>query len=224
MPSFRQLVRQRFALLMLLATVGCGSKEHDDIPDGLLSAIANAGSATTAWEGPYGNRTGDVIAEHCFDGWQDPSAAQFDSESMSEICLSDFYDPTGNTSRILHISTSAGWCASCGTEYQGTASRPSLSARWQQRRAQGFAVLGTLFQDNNENPATPADASIWTELYNVDFPFAVDPSFQLGLYADESVQPFNMLIDTTTMTIITQLEGDNPEVLWSAVDQALTPN
>ena len=165
-----------------------------------------------------------MISEHCFDGWQDPSAAQFDPDALSEICLSDFYDPTGSTSRVLLISTSAGWCAACGTEYQGTASRPSLSVRWQQRRDQGFSVLGTLFQDNNENPATPEDAAIWSDLYNVDFPFALDPTFQLGLYADESVQPFNMLIDTTTMTIITQLEGDNPEVLWNAVDQALTPS
>jgi hypothetical protein len=119
------------------------------------------------------------------------------------------------------VESCAIWCAACKTEYDGSGDRPSLTAQLTQRQAKGFRVFGTIFQNGQSGRATANDASFWSSTYSLAFPFAVDHDHQLGLFTSPMVAPFNMLIDTRTMKIVLELDGDEPAVLFGKVDSFL---
>ena len=62
----RGFVRTRLLLLLASAVslVACGSN-HAGVPDELLDAIANQGSAAGYPAGPYGTGQGDVAQDLC---------------------------------------------------------------------------------------------------------------------------------------------------------------
>lgn len=212
---------------------GCG-ENHAGVPEDLLRAIQNpavvdsgssapdagSGPVTPYPSGPYGVRVGDVVQDLCFQGWVNPAATQFDPARFQRICLSDFHaDPEA---KLLLVESCAIWCAACRSEYGGNGStQPSLSQRLAERRGRGFRVLGTLFQDAVSEPASPADAQTWAKAFSIDFPFVADPDHQLGLFTSANVAPFNLLVDAKTMKIVLALSGDEPSVLFSAVDRFL---
>ena len=113
------------------------------------------------------------------------------------------------------------WCVACQNEYRGSPDRPSLSEEFDARERKGLRVLGSLFQDASLEPATMSQARTWAENFDVNFSFALDDQFRMGLFANASVQPFNMLIDTSDMVIVKQIEGDAPAILWPAIDAFL---
>ncbi len=214
----------RSLLLLALLAVGCGSNDAA-VPQGLLDAIrAGArpadGGTSTYPAGPYGTQVGDVTRDLCFQGWEDPKAANYDITHFQPICLSNFHaDPDA---RLLLVESCAVWCVSCRSEYGGDgATQPSLTARLAALQGQGFRILGTIFQDAAAKPATPADAATWAEVYSLDFPFALDAEHQLGLFTSTVTAPFNLLIDTKTMKIVLALSGNEPSVLFGAVDTFL---
>jgi hypothetical protein len=207
------------ALAALAAALGCGSN-NASVPQALLDAIEKP-TATGAYpKGPYGTREGDVIEDHCFSGWRDPKAASYDPGELSQICFSDFHgDPDA---RLLLVESCAIWCAACRTEYGGDgAARPSLGDRLAQRKSEGFRILGTIFQNVQSKPATPADAAAWAKVYSIDFPFAVDSDDHLARFASSAVAPFNVLVDARTMKVVLELEGDEPSILFTDVDHFL---
>jgi hypothetical protein len=208
------------ALCMLSSA--CGSHDHDSIPAELLSAIENGARDSSDYPaGPSGDQVGDIAPNVCVDGWLDPTAADYDATRMEPICFADFWDPEQQDHRLLLVNTAAIWCSACQVEYQGSATRPSLSAEASARQERGLRVLGTLFQDASLNPATRSDGVRWAQSFEVDFPFGVDADFEMGAFADPSVQPFNLLIDTSTMEIIFTLQGDFPGQLWPLIDEQL---
>jgi hypothetical protein len=83
--------------------------------------------------------------------------------------------------------------------------------------------MGTIFQ-GIKNAATPQDAVGWAQTYNLTFPFALDDGHQLGSFSPASVAPFNMLIDTRTMKIVLEVQGDEPATIFQAVDDFLAKN
>lgn len=203
--------------------LGCGTRNNDDIPSELINAIAagNSSSGSDYPAGPYGSDVGEIAADICMPAWRDPSASDFDSAELEELCFSDFYDPSGESTRLLLVNTSAIWCAACRVEYGGTGERPSLGEEREERADEGFDVFGSIFQDTERNPASLEDAELWAETFQVDFAFGLDEQFAMGAFADESVQPFNMVLDTTTMEIVLVLQGDEPATLWPTVDEFL---
>lgn len=224
------LARPHFRLAWLFAAAapvsGCGGQV--DIPQALLDAIKHpvlpdAGSAYPP--PPYGGQAGDTAPNLCFEGWRDPAGAGFDPAKFTRICLGDFYDRTGAQTKLLLIESSAVWCVACRAEYGGSSNRPSLADQLAKRKSQGFRVMGTIFQDAAQNPATGNDAAAWARTYDLGFPFALDDRHQLGqLKAPTTVAPYNVLIDTRTMTIVLELTGDEPATLFQTVDDFLAKN
>jgi hypothetical protein len=214
----------RFAWLVLFGAMawGCGSRGNDDIPKALLEAIAEGNQGTSEYpSGPYGSEVGDVAGDVCVDGWRNPSASDFDPAALERVCFSDFWDPTGDERKLLLVNTSAVWCQACRSEYGGTSTRPSLVEEAAARQERGLRVMGVLFQKLSRMPADETDASLWAETFEVDFPFGVDAPFAMGAFADPELQPFNMLLDTQTMTIALKIGGDEPKILWPAIDDLL---
>jgi hypothetical protein len=205
---------------------GCGSN-NAGVPQGLLDAVRalnqpqDGGPGGSGYPGPpYGSKEGDVVQDLCFQGWTDPAAADYDPTKLSRICLSDFHDDA--TARLLLVESCAIWCVACKFEYGGSGDRPSLAKQLDQRKSKGFRVFGTIFQNGAGGPASANDASTWTSVYSLTFPFAVDDSHQIGLFTSPNVAPFNMLIDTRKMKIVQALDGDEPAVLFGKVDDFLS--
>jgi len=201
--------------------IACGSN-NADVPPALLDAIKHpAGGSGSYPAGPYGTQVGDIAQNQCFSGWTDPSAADFDTNAMKPICLGDYYGAAGQGAKLLLVDSSAVWCVACKVEYQGSGSVPSLTKRLEERRSQGFRVLGTIYQNAEQGDAAPTDAAAWARAYNLSFPFALDLHHQLGIFAPPNVAPFNMLIDTQEMKIVYEVLGDEAAVLFQQVDDFL---
>jgi hypothetical protein len=203
------------------AAIGCGTHANDEIPDDLLDAIRERTAGGDYPEGATGTAVGDISPNLCFRGWPDPQAADFDIDALEPICFGDFYQPDAAGERLLLVNTAALWCSACQLEYGGANSRPSLSVEVEARTEAGLAVLGTLFQDTARRPAAPSHGAQWARAFDVDFPFGIDPDFAMGAFADADVQPFNLLIDARTMRVVLRVDGDNPDVLWPAIDERL---
>jgi hypothetical protein len=209
----------------IFALTGCGSN-HAGVPEELLDAVRalnqphDGGPSAAAYPPPpYGTKQGSVVQDLCFQGWNDPAAADYDPTKMEQICLSDFHaDPDA---RLLLIEASAIWCVACKFEYGGSGDRPSLAKQLEQRKSKGFRILGTIFQNGASHPASANDAAQWASTYSLSFPFVVDDEHKIGLFSSPNVAPFNMLVDTKSMEMVLSLEGDEPAVLFGKVDQFL---
>jgi hypothetical protein len=206
-------------LFLATCLVACGTNDAG-VPPGLLEAVKDQGAESWYPAGPYGTEVGDTVQNLCFQGWSDPSADKYDPAKLQKICLGDFHDD--QTSRLLLVESCAIWCVACRTEYGGSADRPSLSDSLASRRALGFRIMGTIFQNGSGGPAAPSDAEAWAKNYALTFPFSVDSEHELGLFTSPNVAPFNLLVDTKTMSVVLALDGDEPAVLFGKVDSFLS--
>jgi hypothetical protein len=197
---------------------GCGANEAG-VPPALLEAIGKQGSAAGYPAGPYGAHVGDTVQNLCFEGWRDPRAADYDPSKLATICLQDVHDDPG--AKLLLIESCAVWCGACRVEYGGSGDRPSLGDQLTTRKDRGFRVLGSLFQDKDGGPAQESDLVTWARTYSLGFPFALDAAHQIGLFTTPDAAPFNLLVDTRTMKIVLELDGDDPAVLFGKVDEVL---
>jgi hypothetical protein len=202
-------------VLLALSSSACGSN-NAALPPDLLDAIRSGGGGEAYPEGPYGTAVGETLPDLCFSGWPDPAAAGHDPERAEPVCLRDFHgDPEA---RVLLVNSSALWCVACRAEYGGSGDRPGLADRLREREARGFRLLGTLFEANEPEPATIAEASAWARTYAIDFPFAVDDDYSLGT---SDIAPTNRVVDTRTMKVLLSQNGDEPAVLFSFIDEHL---
>lgn len=214
--------RASLTVLSSALALGCGAHADDEIPRDLLEAIeARNANQDDYPAGPKGSDRGDVAPNVCVEGWRNPLGEGFDEDEMETICFADFWDPQAAEHRLLLVNTAAIWCVACQVEYGGTGSRPTLAEEVRERTEAGLRILGTLFQDSARDPATNADGALWAQTFDVDFPFGIDRDFEMGAFADPVVQPFNLVIDTRTMEIVLQIQGDNPGQLWPAIDEQL---
>jgi hypothetical protein len=239
MIEMRAWVRRRHAgsvawiAALAIALTACGSNAPE-IPPELIEAIkaSGTGNGSDYPAGPFGTSEGDVVTNLCFDGWRNPKAAGYDSSAFEQICFSDFYAPEGTTLdpegsgeernvELILVNTGAVWCSACQVEWGGLGSHPPLSVIQEERQEDGLQILGLIFQDAARKPATEVHAEAWSEKFEVDVPFALDPDFLMGLYAKPDTQPFNMVVDARTMQILLQVEGDNPTVLLAFIDEEL---
>lgn len=221
----------RGVLLALPALTACGSN-YADVPPELVDAIkhpeapSRGDSGALGYpEGPYGTRVGDTTRNLCFEGWRNPKADDFDPAKAVPICIDEYFDPSGARSKLLLIESCAVWCVACRAEYGGSGNRLSLADHLAKRESQGFRTIGTIYQDASAEPATTQVAATWARTFDLTFPFAVDQDhLQLGQFSPPDIAPFNMLIDTRTMTIVLQVPGDEPGILFQKVDDFLATN
>ena len=227
------ITKSTFAIVSAAALCACGQNYADDIPPALIDAIKNPNLPARPDSGPlsypdppYGDEPGDTVQDLCFTGWRDPKADGFDPGKAVPICIGEFYDPSGTRNKLLLIESAAVWCAPCRTEYGGSGNRPSLADHLAMRESRGFRLLGTLFQNASAEAATTDDAALWARTFDVSIPFAVDVNHQqLGRYSPSSnIAPFNLLVDTRSMTILLKLAGDEPATLFQVVDDFLAKN
>lgn len=164
--------------------------------------------------GPYGVAKGSVIANYKFVGY--PNALK-DSETLQEIELAEFYNPTADTlyeeGSVMEVGTpkptallltvSAIWCGPCN--YEADKVFPGLYEDYKPKGGEFFVQLA-----DGATPGKAANAKAlrsWTDTYEVDYPMAIDPSYQLGALFEADAFPANMVIDTRTMRIVEVTSG-----------------
>jgi hypothetical protein len=232
-----------FSALVLLAVFGCssealnsagaGGESSGGASTGTSGSSAAGGQAPSTGlpalsrapypSGPYGHGVGATMPNLSFLGWRDPVAAQYDSEQLEVLSLSDFYNPNGTPDRprIIALNASAVWCTVCRAEYRQLQS----SGTYATYHPKGVEMLGVLFQDNNYGPAQPADLTRWGTGFEVAFPLALDPGFKTGQFFASDATPLNLLIDASNMQILKVTMGydvTSPEQYWGAIDKWLS--
>jgi hypothetical protein len=172
--------------------------------------------------GPYGRGVGAVIENTTFLGWRDPVASNYDTAALEPVSLSDFYDPSATTTKLIVINASAVWCTVCQAELKQMKNDNTA----EKYRAQGVQLLGTLFEDATGGPARPSDLRLWgsAAVRAIDFPLVLDPGLKMGVYFTSDATPLNLIVDARDMRIVYAMMGyDNSPTtgLWSIVDREL---
>ena len=131
------------------------------------------------------------------------------SRDRLQLTMGDIYHHSvsqgGEIKGILLFST-AYWCGWCSTE---SMILPYLYEKYKER---GFLPIGVIEQDNNFYPADMADAQIYADTWEWEFPAVFgridDLFFPEG--SGGKVFPFNIYIDARDMTIFHIQPGTRP--------------
>jgi hypothetical protein len=203
----------RAALALFLLALGCGSN-RPEIPPELLEGSSDCGSGAYP-NGPFGVDQGTTAENACFRGWRRPNVTEHVSRTLEDISLGSFYDRTGDEHELIIVNTAALWCSVCQVEHR------DLPRRYDEFAPRGLVILGALFQDERAEPADLSDLTAWVETFEVPFPMALDPAYQLGVYASAETAPLNLVIDARTMRILQKYVGDQSSLLWPYVEEEL---
>jgi hypothetical protein len=205
------LAARRLGLISLacLNSWSCGSGKPE-IPEELLAV--GESSRGDYPEGPYGQELGDTVRDLSFSGYADPTKAR----KLEEIRFADFYDPTGEKgAKLLLVNTAAAWCQPCRIEHE------ALPARVREYEEEGLKVLSLLFQDPDGAPADRETLDAWVTLFDTNFPMALDPSYQMGLYGPAETPPLNLVIDPRDMTLLALFVGNQEGPMWQFIAREL---
>lgn len=199
-----------------------GELAESELPEEVRAALVREANApgfvpSQYPDAPYGFVKGSTVPNFDFIGWAEPTTANYDLALLESIDLSRFYDPSGEKGvELLLVSAVAVWCSVCQVEYQDLRDS-GLPAEFRER---GVEMLGVLFEDADALPARYEDLVLWSRVFEVNFPFVLDPGFKMGSFFDRSATPMNMVIDARTMKILVSLTGYNPEI-YDFIDREL---
>ncbi len=202
-------MRQAVLFALLSAWAGCGS--HSNTPGGDLGACDPAQYPCA----PYGFNTGSVMQNVSLTGRRDfnMSGSPLDDPAAT-IQLSDYYQ--NKNLKVLLISMATVWCGPCQQE------QPSLVALYQnyQSAHKGVAFLEVILQNAQAQPADQPTADAWAKTYSLPFDIASDPQNALMPFYNPSTFPVQLILDTSTMSIIYDHTGSSTD-LQSVIDGAL---
>lgn len=217
----------RFALLLVSgALVACQSDAGP--PADPLAGSGNVVQSDADYPtDDIGTAVGNVIPNFCFPGFVDPVA----SMEKVEICLSNFYNPTGDGTygeddpfpdgtplpKLVVIDVSGKWCSPCKYEAQHV-----LPGVWSSLGPKGLLLLAVLADGSKPTvPATLEDLAQWSAAFQPRYPNVIDPKYQMGALFDSSQFPAFFIVDATTMKIVQFVGGKPPETFWEKVEELL---
>lgn len=198
------------ALATILASVACGSSdpppptEESQVQktgNGTGGTTGTSGTAVDYPKGPFSTAVGGTLRDADFNGLLKPVADNFDASKATKFSISDFYNPNSidTKPRVLVITEAARWCAPCKDE-----AKVSMAAykAWNPDLTKPVVQFVSLIIENtNYEPSVAEDAALWAKAYGLAYPVGIDPALKLGDFFDKSAIPFNMIVDTKTMTI-----------------------
>ena len=207
--SFRLVVFAPF----LVVGVGCSSDSDDTVDPGIdhpgggyeKDSASQTGGVAAYPDGPYGRGAGATVRNFKFAGFANPKEANYKAtaETISTLRFSDYYNPTDDPEKpvALLVNASARWCSVCQEEAKQ--SRKGYEY-WREHRVE---FITAIFENVDNQPAGFVDIEAWSKAYQLEYPVVLDPKLTLGAFFDKSASPFNMIIDTKTMTIVFSGEG-----------------
>jgi hypothetical protein len=219
-----------FATSLVIASftfIGCASKGAQD--RGLEgSGVDVAGSAPdTNPEGvPYPNdnigtvarkglNPGNRIANFKFLGYPDAKPAN----GLQPLSLAQYFDPSGNKYRIIHIQAAGVWCTACQVETEAVV---PMKADLEAKKAVWLVSLA-----EGPTPGTASkqkDLDGWIAEFKSPYTHWLDPNnANLGPFYDRTALPWNANIDARTMEILTAGTGamTSKAAILKEIDDAL---
>jgi hypothetical protein len=203
----------RYAVLFALVLAGGGCGSNSTAPGNDLGSCDPAQYPCA----PYGFTTGAVMQNLSLTGRRDfnMSGSPLDDPAAT-IQLGDYYKD--KNLKVLLISLATVWCAPCASE------QPSLVTLYQnyQSAHKGVAFLEVILQNAQAQPADQPTADAWAMTYKLPFDIASDPQNALMPFYNPSTFPVQLILDTSTMTILYDHTGTSTD-LQSVIDGALAP-
>lgn len=149
--------------------------------------------------GDVGVLPGKIIQNFKFVGYKDAAV----TGGLKPISLAEFYDPTGETVRMIHIQAAGSWCSACRGETKALVPiKKDLDDRkviWLVALAEG-ATGGSA--------STQKDLDLWIKDFDSPFTHLLDPNRKnLGVFFGAAALPWNADIDAKTMKIISSDTG-----------------
>lgn len=146
-----------------------------------------------------GTVVGTRMMNYKFVGYPDGNPAN----GLQPMSLAQYFDPTGEKIKLIHIQASGTWCTYCKQETKVVVPMAAkLAAKkvvWIISLAEGNAI-GT--------PATREDLDKWIAQFKPPFPHFLDSGNKnLGPFYDAAALPWNANIDATTMKILSATTG-----------------
>ncbi len=181
-----------YVLAVAALAWGCGTADPDSCEPGDRGAYP---------AGPIGKDVGKVIAD-----------LSFEAPEGGTYSLGDVFADEG--SRLLLITSTAGWCGPCIEE------QPKLAELHKEFGGEGLTILAAMFEDPNFKPATLQQVADWKERYKLPYRLVLDKEFLLGAYYNRT-PPMNMLVDVDTMKILLKLEGFDEQVIRATIKSKL---
>ncbi len=168
--------------------------------------------------GPYGDDLNAILPNYRVTGWRNPQSVDYDIEQLEVIQMSDYYDPDGSKNiKLIMINSSAQWCPPCRAEYRYF----DTNGTYAKYRALGVEFIGSLMENNANDPPRLIDGQAWAKSYKVPFPFLIDTGFKLGGLFTMDAIPNNSVVDAKTMKIIRLLPGGDTAGMLAYFDREL---
>lgn len=190
--------------------VGAADSAPDKNPDGVDYPSDNIGFTPRK-----GDKPGNRISNFKFLGYPDGNV----DAGLKPVSLAQFFDPTGEKIKIIHIQAAGVWCSACQGETKAVVPiKEQLlekKAIWLVSLAEG-PTMGA--------PAKKADLDGWIERFGSPYTHWLDPgNANLGPFYDRTALPWNANIDARTMEILTASTGgfDTGAKILKEIDDAL---
>lgn len=190
--------------------VGLADTAPDTNPDGVPYPTDNIGTLARK-----GSTPGKRIANYKFLGYPDADK----SNGLQPISLAQYFDPTGEKYKLIHIQAAGVWCAYCKAE---TRAIVPLKAELDARKAVWLVSLAE--GPTQGNASNQKDLDGWIATFESPFTHWLDPAnANLGPFYEAHALPWNANIDATTMEIITSGTGAKTDAtrLLRDIDDAL---
>lgn len=190
--------------------VGAADSAPDTNPDGIPYPTDNIGTIERK-----GTKSGNRIQNFKFLGY--PNADK--SAGLQPISLAQYFDPTGETYKVIHIQASGVWCTACQAETEVVV---PMKAEIEAKKAVWLVSLA-----EGPTPGVPSkqkDLDGWIAKFKSPFTHWLDPANKnLGPFYDRTALPWNANIDATTMEILTAGTGavTSREGIIREIDEAL---
>lgn len=227
------MAKTMLALFLSLMLFGCSDDSGNDKLDGgggqLDTAPGKCGSGIYPC-GPYGTASGKVAANLTFKGYMDPKnfcTAHKDKKpntgKLADITFANYHLGDSGAAcakhkpRLMWVMVSAGWCKPCKaevTETQKEYSEGKIDAQ--------VELLNVVYETTTPSTrVTEAFLGTWASNFKLSFPLVMDPDFKMGAYFSRDKAPFNLLVDTKTMSIHYQQQGGKIEDIKKKITEFL---
>jgi hypothetical protein len=146
-----------------------------------------------------GSTPGNRIPNFTFRGY--PNSER--SSGLKVVSLADYFDPEQRRNKVLHIVAAVAWCPHCAAQTQ------AMVAATAQLRAAGAESVQTLMQaPDPDRGLRLTDLDDWVDRFQTQFTVVLDvEGRRLSSIADMGSVPWNALIDTRTMEILSVTSG-----------------
>lgn len=190
--------------------VGSAASAPDKNPDGVDYPKDNIGTLPRK-----GSQFGNRIANLKFLGYPDANA----NAGLQPVSLAQYFDPSGEKYRIIHIQAAGVWCSACRAETGAVVPmKDELAAR---------KVVWLVALVEGASPGTPSvekDLKGWISEFKSNYTHMLDPGMQnFGPFFNAGALPWNANVDARTMEILTAGTGGvvTPEGINEEFDKVL---